>query len=98
MSSPVADSRGASRITHGAVLVLAYLHERDASFNEVARETILSKSSVYRWLTELADAGIIEAEATHLDGRAVTVYRLDDDELGAAAQVIADRLGGDRIP
>lgn len=98
MSSPVADSRRASRITHGAVLVLAYLHKRDASFNEVARKTILSKSSVYRWATELADAGIIEAEATRLDGRAVTVYRLDDDELGAAAQVIADRLGGDRIP
>lgn len=81
-----------SRITHGAVHVLAYLHETDASCREVARETILAESSVYRWLTELEQIGIIEADAARIDGRAVMKYRLEDDELGAAAKVVVDRL------
>lgn len=82
-----------SRVTHGVVHVLAYLHETDASCSEVARQTSLSESSTYRWLTELGDAGILKADAIRTDtGRAVIEYRLEDDELGAAAQVVADRL------
>lgn len=92
-SRPATRSRGPSRITHGAVSVLAYLHERDAPCSEVARETGLSESSTYRWLTELADIGLLEADATRRDnGRPVVVYHLDDDDLGAAAQVLVDRL------
>lgn len=81
-----------SRITHGAVNVLAYLHETDASCSEVARETSLSESSAYRWLTELADVDVIESEAGLVNGRAVVIYSLKDDELGAAAQVLVERL------
>lgn len=81
-----------SRITHGAIHVLTYLHEADATCSEVARETCLSESSTYRWLTELAEVSILEAEATRIEGSAVVVYSLDDNELGAAAQVVADRL------
>lgn len=85
--------RGPSRITHGAVTVLACLSEVDAPCCEVARETGLSESVVYRWLTELTDVGIIEADAVQRpDGRPVMVYHLADDELGAAAQVVVDRL------
>lgn len=82
-----------SRITHGAVVVLAYLHETDATCSEIGRETILAESSAYRWLTELDSAGIIEGEPARSNkGRAVVVYHLPDDELGAAAEVIRDRL------
>lgn len=85
--------RGPSRITHGAVTVLACLPEVDAPCCEVARETGLSESVVYQWLTELTDVGIIEADAVQRpDGRPVMVYHLADDELGAAAQVVVDRL------
>lgn len=84
---------GPSRITHGAVLVLAYLHERDAACSEIARKTVLGESSVYRWLTELEEAGILEADATRTDaGRAIVEYHLPDDDLGAAARVVTDRL------
>lgn len=95
MSRTTADSaRGPSRITHGSVRVLAYLHERDAICSVLARETDLAESSAYRWLTELADAGILESEATQRDnGRPVVRYHLPDEELGEAAQVMADRLG-----
>lgn len=94
MNSPSTVSKGRSKIRHGAVTVLAYLHETDASCREVATDTELAESSTYRWLTELEEAGILEGEATRPDdGRAVVVYHLPDDELGAAAQVISDRLG-----
>lgn len=81
-----------SRITHGAVHVLAQLYETDAPCSEVARETCLAEATAYRWLTELAEVGILETDAMQIDGHAVVVYSLDDDELGAAAQVIVDRL------
>lgn len=82
-----------SRITHCAVHVLAYLHERDAACSEVARETGLGISSVYRWLTELEDVGILEADITRTDtNRAVVEYHLPDNALGEAAQVVTDRL------
>lgn len=94
MSSPTADAEAThSRITHGAIVVLAYLHERDAACREVARETILAESTTWQWLTDLEDAGIIDGTATHRDdGRAVVKYHLDDDALGAAAQQIVNRL------
>lgn len=94
MGSPTANPpSGPSRITLGAILVLAYLHEHDAACSEIASETGLAESSVYRWVTELEDAGILEAQATRTDtGRAVVVYHLADDDLGAAARVVSDRL------
>lgn len=82
-----------SRITHGAVLVLASLHEADASCREMWLRTSLSESSAYRWLDELAEIGILDTDVREGDGRPVTVYHLDDEELGAAAQVVVDRLG-----
>lgn len=85
-------STAPSRITHGAVHVLAYLHEMDASCSEVVRNMTLSESVTYRWLTELADVGIIEGKPVKVNARAVIVYRLKDDELGADAQVVGDRL------
>lgn len=85
-----------SRITHGAVLVLAYLHETDASCREVSLNTSLSESSTYRWITELAEVGILETYTRQDGGRPVVVYHLADEELGAAAQVIVDRLGRDK--
>lgn len=95
MSQTTADSAsGPSRITHGAAQVLAYLHERDAICSVLSQETDLAESSAYRWLTELEEAGILEAEATQRDnGRPVVQYHLPDEELGAAAQVLMDRLG-----
>lgn len=95
MSKPTTDSsRGPSRITHGSVRVLAYLHERDGICSVVARETDLAESSVYRWLTELDDAGILDSEATrNRNSRPVVEYHLPDEELGEAAQVMLDRLG-----
>lgn len=84
-----------SRITHGAILVLACLHESDATSREVWLRTSLSESSAYRWLTELADVSILDTYERHDDGRTVTVYHLEDADLGAAAQVIVDRLGRD---
>lgn len=94
MSSTTANHpNGWSPITHGAVLVLAYLHQHDASCSEIARETILAESSVYRWLTEFEEVGILKAEATRADtGRAVIVYHLPDNDLGAATRVVTDRL------
>lgn len=94
MSRPPANhSSGPSRITHGAVIVLAYLHERDASCSEIARETSLSESSAYRWLTELEEVDILEAEAHRTDtGRAVVQYHLPDEDLGDGARVVVDRL------
>lgn len=95
MSQTTADSAsGPNRITHGAARVLAYLHERDAICSILAQETDIAESSAYRWLTELDEAGILEAEATQRDnGRPVVRYHLPDEELGEAAQVIMDRLG-----
>lgn len=94
MSGQEKDPGNVSRITHGAVTVLAYLHETDGTCSQVATEIDLAESSCYRWLTELEEAGILEAEATRPDdGRAVVEYHLPDDELGAAAKVVADRLG-----
>lgn len=94
MSSPTAEAeRTHSRITHGAIVVLAYLHERDAACREVARGTTLAESTAWEWLTDLEDAGIIEGTATRRDdGRAVVTYYLDDDALGAAAQQVVNRL------
>lgn len=87
-------SKRASRITRGSVQVLAYLHQRDAICSVLAREIDLAESSAYRWLTELDQAGILEAEATRRDNaRPVVRYHLPDEELGAAAQVVVDRLG-----
>lgn len=92
--TPAASSREANRIAYGSVQVLAYLHERDAICSVLARETDLAESSAYRWLTELAEAGILESEATQRDnGRPVVRYYLPDEELGEAAQVMTDRLG-----
>lgn len=82
-----------SRITHGAILVLACLHEVDAASREVWLRTSLSESTTYRWLTELADAGILETYEREGSSRNVVVYHLEDEELGEAAQVILDRLG-----
>lgn len=93
MGSPSAEPSGPSWITHGSLLVLSYLHETDATCRDVANETGLAESSAYRWLTELEDAGILEAEAMQPDdGRAVVQYHLPDEELGDAARVIVDRL------
>lgn len=95
MGSLSADSpRGENRITFGAIVVLAYIHEHDATSREVARGTMLAESSVFQWVTELHEVGLLDAEATQRDkGRAVMVYHLDDDELGAAARLLVDRLG-----
>lgn len=99
MSGPESDTGDVSRITHGAVTVLAYLHEREATCRQVATAIDLAESSCYRWLTELEEVGILEAEATRPeDGRAVVEYQLPDDELGAAAQVVAERLGTTESP
>lgn len=94
MSSSTADGqRASSRITHGSLVVLAYLHETDAACSQVARETPLAESTVWQWLTDLDEAGIIEGEATRSDdGRAVVEYHLDDHRLGAAARHVVDRL------
>lgn len=84
---------GQRRITYGAVLVLASLHERDAICSVLARETALAESSAYRWLTELAEADILEAEPVRREnGRAAMRYHLPDEELGEAAKVVVDRL------
>lgn len=89
------DADGApSRITHGGLVVLAFLHETDASCREVWLQTSLSESAAYRWLTELAAAGVLDTETRRTeDGRAVVEYQLADEALGAAAQVVVDRLG-----
>lgn len=94
MSSPTANSpNDTSRITHGAVVTLAYLHETDATCSDVTDETSLSRSACYRWLTELEAVGILTADPIQRDkGRPVMVYHLDDEDLGAAAQVLVDRL------
>jgi len=94
MSSRTADHpNGPSRIAHGSIVVLAYLHDTDANCAEIARETILSRSVVYDWLIQLEAGGILTAEPVQRDeGRPVLVYHLDDEALGAAAQVHVDRL------
>lgn len=83
-------------ITHGSVTVLSYLHGGDAICSDLAYGTGLAESSAYRWLTELEAEGILDAEATHANsGRPVTEYHLPDEELGAAARVLVDRLTDD---
>lgn len=87
-------SKRSSRIARGSVQVLAYLHQRDAICSVLAGNIDLAESSAYRWLTELDEAGILEAEATRRNNaRPVVRYHLPDEELGTAAQVIVDRLG-----
>lgn len=96
MVSSSSEPGGPSRITHGALLVLAHLHETDGTCREVATATDLAESSSYRWLTELEEAEILEGEAKRPDdGRAVVEYHLADDELGRAARVVVDTLLGD---
>lgn len=85
-----------SRITHGALLILACLHDADASSREVYRRTSLSESTTYRWVTELAEAGVLETYDREGSNRNVTVYHLGDDELGEAARLVVDRLGRDK--
>lgn len=94
MSSGTADHpNGPSRIAHGSIVVLAYLHDTDANCAEVARETGLSRSAVYDRLIDLEAGGILTAEPVQRDeGRPVLVYHLDDKALGAAAKVLVDRL------
>lgn len=92
MSSPPSDPHGPSRITHGAVMVLAHLYETDASCRDLYHETSLAESTAYRWVTELEEAGFLDGEATRRGGRSVVEYSLEDDELGAAARVLVDRL------
>lgn len=85
-----------SRITHGAILVLACLHDADASSREVYRRTSLSESTTYRWVTELAEAGVLETYDREGSNRDVTVYHLADDQLGEAAQLVVECLGRDK--
>lgn len=100
MSSHPSDPNGPSRITHGAVVVLAHLHETDAACSELYHETNLAESTAYRWLTELEDADVLDVEPSPADDdRSVGTYVLHDDELGDAAQVLVDRLvQGDSSP
>lgn len=95
--TPMADpGKHPSRITHGALLVLACLHEADASSREVFQRTSLSESTTYRWVTELADAGVLDTYDRTDSTRDVVVYHLTDNELGEAAQVVVDHLGRDK--
>lgn len=89
------DSDGTpSQITHGALVVLAFLRETDASSREVWLQTSLSESAAYRWLNELAESGVLETETRRKEeGRDVVEYRLASETLGDAAQVVVDRLG-----
>lgn len=88
------DSGSPSLISHGSVIVLAALHESDGACRELSLRTPLSESSTYNWLTTLADAGILETYERQTGvGRPLVVYHLDDEELGAAAQAVVDRLG-----
>lgn len=92
-NSTVSRGTGPSGITHGSVQVLAYLNETEAVCSEVARETGLAKSSAYRCLIELEEAGILTATATRREkNRPVVQYRLDDEDLGASARLVVDRF------
>lgn len=80
-------------ITHGTLVVLAYLHEQDGTVKEITRSTKLARSTVWQWVTALNDAGIIDSEVERQGrGPPTARYRLNDDELGAAARQLVDRV------
>lgn len=94
MSSRPAETESSLRcITHGGIVVLAHLDRTDAACHEGARDTELAESTVWQWLTDLDDAGIIDSTATRPDhGRPVVEYHLEDDTLGMAASYLLDRV------
>lgn len=79
-------------ISTGTLEVLAALRDGPDSWDGVKDRVDLSPSATYENLTQLHQAGVLDAEPVERNGAAVLQYRLTNEAVADAAVVLLEEV------
>lgn len=77
----------------GVIRILGVLHEKELTFTEIRNKTGLSNGTTQRRIKELGSEELIQSRAEIVNGNAVKVYNVPDQNISYHAKMVCEKTG-----